>query len=205
MNVYQEMSKTDLSRTPYMKLGSCEIRSSVIFSFVLKSKKVCFFLGASKQSGQTSSNMGNLKRIIKEISIIQRSLDGVFILDSDPDNLEQSSIVPVGFPQREKKDSIIIVGRVLPTAYPYNQRSFRLQIHVTCDFPFHPPKIRLLDMIYHPNIDHDGHLCIPLLSILHEWTMAVNIATIIREIVDLIDHPRLDESRSSRYSQRVFA
>ncbi|CAF4036290.1 unnamed protein product, partial [Rotaria sp. Silwood1] len=83
-----------------------------------------FLLAASTLSVRTAPNAivkaGPMKRIWKEVDLLKAGVDGKFILDSDPTNLDQSSEVPIGFSRSERQYSTIIKGRILPTTYPYN-------------------------------------------------------------------------------------
>jgi hypothetical protein len=50
----------------------------------------------------------------------------------------------------------IITGRLLPNSNIYREGSIRMQITIGSGFPAHPPKVRLLTKVYHPNISKDG-------------------------------------------------
>lgn len=135
-----------------------------------------------------------MKRVWKDVVSLKEGVGGKFILDSDPDNLERVSKVPVGFPSSERQDTIIIRGRILPTTYPYNLRSFRLEIVLPYDYPFKPPNMLLRSTIYHPNLDENGYLCIELLDFGREWSPVKTISKLVEAVADLIDKPRPDEA-----------
>lgn len=67
----------------------------------------------------------------------------------------------------------------MPTLYiqtepPYNKRSFRLEISFPAEYPFKPPKITFKTIIYHPNVDEKGQICLPIISP-ENWKPATKI------------------------------
>lgn len=72
------------------------------------------------------------------------------------------------------------------------------------EYPMKPPQVRFTSKLFHPNVYHDGKLCI---SILHEgsdetgyeneldrWRPINNIRTIFLSIVSLLDDPNADSA-----------
>ncbi len=135
-----------------------------------------------------------MKQIWKEVTLLQAGIGGKFILDSNPNNLERLSEVPIGFPRSERQESIIIRGRILPTTYPYNQRSFRLQIILRYDYPFKPPNVSVPDKIYHPNMDENERLCVEVIDFERSWHPSKTIASFVEAVVNLIDNPMLNKA-----------
>ena len=46
----------------------------------------------------------------------------------------------------------IFLGRILPTLEPFNQSAFKIEIKLSATYPMEPPEIRMLTLIYHPNV-----------------------------------------------------
>jgi ubiquitin-protein ligase len=126
-----------------------------------------------------------LYRISKELKNLEEVKD-IFILDCDP--MYGTSLASPGPNPVSSKSSeeIIIEGRILPKLEPYCQRSFRIRITLLPDYPFEPPKLRILDRTYHPNIDINGKLCIPLANGHDCYNPAVSLADIIQNAEQLI-------------------
>ena len=47
---------------------------------------------------------------------------------------------------------------------PYNLKAFRLCISFPREYPFQPPTVKFTTRIYHPNVDRDGRVCLPIIS-----------------------------------------
>ncbi|NXX97350.1 UBE2T enzyme, partial [Centropus bengalensis] len=79
-------------------------------------------------------------------------------------------------------------------------------------YPFHPPKIRFLTPIYHPNIDSAGRICLDILKPPPKgaWTPCLNIITLLTSIQLLMAEPNPDDplmaeiSSEYKYNKEVF-
>jgi ubiquitin-conjugating enzyme E2 M len=54
------------------------------------------------------------------------------------------------------------------------------------DYPFHGPKVSLLDKIYHPNIDLDGGVCV---NVLRPWKPTYSTQIVLFGLLFLFTHP----------------
>ncbi|XP_023210886.1 ubiquitin-conjugating enzyme E2 L3-like [Centruroides sculpturatus] len=71
---------------------------------------------------------------------------------------------------------------------PYNKGAFRIEISFPAEYPFKPPKITFLTQIYHPNIDENGQVCLPIISPEH-WKPATRTDQVIYSLLQLINEP----------------
>ncbi|XP_069978798.1 ubiquitin-conjugating enzyme E2 T isoform X2 [Penaeus vannamei] len=90
------------------------------------------------------------------------------------DSLETFSAVIIG------DDDTVYAGGV-----------FKLELEVPERYPFHPPKVRFLTKIYHPNIDSAGRICLDILKLPPSggWRPAHNLSSILTSIRLLMASP----------------
>jgi ubiquitin-protein ligase len=81
------------------------------------------------------------------------------------------------------------------------------------EYPLKPPVVKFTNRLFHPNVYHDGKLCI---SILHEgtdetgyeheterWSPILNVQTIFMSIISLMDDPN-DESAANLDAAKLW-
>ncbi len=74
-----------------------------------------------------------------------------------------------------------------PADSPYSGGLFYLHIYFTKDYPFKPPKIKFITKIYHPNINHNGSICLDILN--KNWSPALTISKVLLSISSLLTDP----------------
>jgi ubiquitin-protein ligase len=78
-----------------------------------------------------------------------------FLIDKTPyhdDDSRKTQMVTT----EDQERFFIVIGRILPTSRIYGRGAFEMEIKIPIEFPFQPPKLRLLTPIHHPNIEADG-------------------------------------------------
>lgn len=115
----------------------------------------------------------------------------VFIVDydsfSDTDNLSIEMQRVLSY----SSNNTNILGRIPANWAPYHGHSFRIAITLPRIYPFDPPTFKFIDIPLHPNIQHDGTLCIPLLNEYMKYSPTFLLADIIKVIVNLLQNPDL--------------
>ncbi len=77
-----------------------------------------------------------------------------------------------------------------PVGTPYYGGTFLLDIVFPKNYPFDKPAISFKTVIYHPNINRHGEVCLSLLS---SWNPAYTIQGVLNVLVSLLSAPNLDD------------
>ncbi|KAI8378770.1 ubiquitin-conjugating enzyme/RWD-like protein, partial [Choanephora cucurbitarum] len=80
-----------------------------------------------------------------------------------------------------------------PPDSPYEKGLFRLDIRIPQNYPFDPPQIRFVTLIYHPNIDDTGRICADILKKGQGWNPALNLSTTLLLLSQLLAQPNPDD------------
>lgn len=59
------------------------------------------------------------------------------------------------------------------------------------NFPFKAPSVTFLTKIYHPGINEEGHICVPILR--DEWKPSVTLSTVLVVIQEKVNNPSPDD------------
>ncbi len=78
-----------------------------------------------------------------------------------------------------------------PDDSPYAGGVFKLHVLFPVDYPYHPPKIRFITKIYHPNINNSGGICLDILK--DQWSPALTISKVLLSICILMNAPNPDD------------
>ncbi|KAK9383166.1 ubiquitin-conjugating enzyme/RWD-like protein [Kockiozyma suomiensis] len=80
-----------------------------------------------------------------------------------------------------------------PKDTPYESGRFKLDLVLPPAYPFSPPTLTFITKIYHPNILHDGTVCIAQLKT-DQWKPACKLVTIIECAISLLSQPNMDDA-----------
>ncbi|XP_048216419.1 ubiquitin/ISG15-conjugating enzyme E2 L6 [Perognathus longimembris pacificus] len=119
--------------------------------------------------------MSACKRVAKELEDLQEAL---------PPYLQHLS----------SDDANVLVWHalLLPDQPPYHLRAFRLRIDFPREYPLKPPTIKFTTKIYHPNVDENGQVCLPLISAAN-WNPYKKICQVLETLNVLVNNPDLRE------------
>ncbi|GJE98133.1 ubiquitin-conjugating enzyme [Phanerochaete sordida] len=118
--------------------------------------------------------MTSLRRIQKELTDIRnKPIEGLTVEPED-DNLYiwKCSV-------KASKDS------------PYNGGTFHFTLTLPENFPFKAPSVTFTTKIYHPGINDEGHICVPVLR--DQWKPAVTLSSVLAIIQEKVNNPSPDD------------
>jgi len=131
--------------------------------------------------------MTSIVRIPKEYEKLTKDPLENIILEMQPSNIYEWKFVIFG-----PKDS------------PYEGGVYEGILSIPKEYPMRPPQVKFTSKLFHPNVYHDGKLCI---SILHEgkdetgyeheldrWRPINNIRTVFISIISLLHDPNADSA-----------
>jgi len=126
-----------------------------------------------------------IRRLMSELKEINKDPNYFFSVLPNEDNFMEWSFIMIGPPDTFYEGGI-----------------FNGILNFPKNYPNHPPKLKFVTNIYHPNIYQDGNVCI---SILHEgideyeyesvnerWNPSQSVNTILLSILSILGCPNFD-------------
>ncbi|XP_074257586.1 ubiquitin/ISG15-conjugating enzyme E2 L6 isoform X1 [Saimiri boliviensis] len=81
---------------------------------------------------------------------------------------------------------------LLPDQPPYHLKAFNVRISFPQEYPFKPPAIKFTTKIYHPNVDEDGQVCLPIISN-ENWKPCTKTCQVLEALNVLVNRPNVAE------------
>lgn len=88
----------------------------------------------------------------------------------------------------EEDNVLVWHALLLPERPPYNLKAFRLCISFPREYPFQPPTVKFTTRIYHPNVDRDGRVCLPIIS-KKNWKASTRTCQVLEALNMLVNQP----------------
>ncbi|XP_039100938.1 ubiquitin/ISG15-conjugating enzyme E2 L6 [Hyaena hyaena] len=81
---------------------------------------------------------------------------------------------------------------LLPEKPPYNLKAFHLRISFPEDYPLKPPTVTFTTKIYHPNVGHNGEVCLPIIS-KENWKPYTKTCQVLEALSVLVNTPDMTQ------------
>ncbi|CAE6369101.1 unnamed protein product [Rhizoctonia solani] len=118
--------------------------------------------------------MATLRRATKEIAGLQsKPIEGLTVTP------EEENILVWNCSLKARDES------------PYKKGIFKFKIELPQEYPFKAPIVTFQTKIYHPGINEEGHICLPLLR--DEWKPATTMNTVLTTILEKVNNPSPDD------------
>ncbi|CAM0944487.1 unnamed protein product [Alopecurus aequalis] len=131
-------------------------------------------MGKTTSSPSTGRRHMSLRRIDKELSQLW----------IDPPAFCRPGGSPVTDPYHFE---VVIDG---PAGSPYAGGTFPVDVVLSKNHPFKPPKLTFKTKVYHPNIDTEGKIFLDIFK--SNWTPALTISKVLLGVVSVLYDPLLD-------------
>ncbi|CAK5277759.1 unnamed protein product, partial [Mycena citricolor] len=74
---------------------------------------------------------------------------------------------------------------------PYKNGTFKFNLSLPANFPFKAPTVTFQTKIYHPGINEEGSICVPVLR--DEWKPSITLSTVLSIIQEKVNNPRPED------------
>jgi ubiquitin-protein ligase len=78
---------------------------------------------------------------------------------------------------------MVFFVNVTPSDGLYTGATFKFQVTIPPSYPYDPPKVECQTLVYHPNIDWEGHVCLNILRA--DWMPVLNLGSVLFGLVTL--------------------
>ncbi|CAF1040801.1 unnamed protein product [Rotaria sp. Silwood1] len=111
------------------------------------------------------------RRLMRDLrDLTQHPVEGITAAPVHPDNIFYWNAILDG-----PEDSLFEDG------------SFVLSLKFPQDYPNHPPEVKFVTKVFHPNIYMDGSICLDILQ--HRWSASLDVSTLLISIRSLLTDP----------------
>lgn len=110
-------------------------------------------------------------------------------VQKDVAELEEIPGVEVDFPDTNNLMKFNV--KITPTEGLYKGATFRFEVEVPPSYPHEAPKAECKTLIYHPNIDWEGHVCLNILRA--DWKPVLTLSSVLFGLMTLFLEPNPDD------------
>jgi len=92
--------------------------------------------------------------------------------------------------------------KVTPTDGLYQGATFSFDLDIPSNYPYEPPKATCTTLVYHPNIDLEGHVCLNILRA--DWMPVLSLGSVIFGLMTLFLEPNPDDPLNKDAAQLMI-
>jgi len=118
----------------------------------------------------------------------------------DITEMEEIPGVVVEFPDSNNVMNFTV--NVTPSDGLYKTATFKFTVTIPATYPYDPPRVECNTLVYHPNIDWEGHVCLNILRA--EWMPVLNIGSVLFGLMTLFLEPNPDDPLNKEAAQLMI-
>jgi len=88
---------------------------------------------------------------------------------------------------------------VKPADGMYKSATFMFLVEIPATYPYDPPKVTCNTLVYHPNIDWEGKVCLNILR--QDWMPVLSLGSVIFGLMTLFLEPNPDDPLNKEAAQ----
>ncbi|CAF1349567.1 unnamed protein product [Adineta ricciae] len=125
----------------------------------------------TRASTTTTTSVTAQRRLMRDLrDLTQNPVEGINAAPVSADNIFQWNAILEG-----PEDSL------------FEDATFVLTLKFPGDYPNHPPEVKFVTKVFHPNIYMDGSICLDILQ--HRWSASLDVSTLLVSIRSLLTDP----------------
>jgi len=100
------------------------------------------------------------------------------------------------FPPPDPNNLFLQEIEIIPPEGYWKNCRYKFRCHIPKDYPFSPPKLHCDTLIYHPNIDLSGNVCISILKNngkTEGWSVQRSLTDVLFGLAALFSEPNVDD------------
>jgi len=92
--------------------------------------------------------------------------------------------------------------QVSPNDGLYRGATFKFDVEIPSNYPYDPPKVACATLVYHPNIDWEGHVCLNILRA--DWMPVLSLGSVVFGLMTLFLEPNPDDPLNKEAAQLMI-
>eukprot|EP00211_Chloroparvula_japonica_P015749 CAMPEP_0119122692 /NCGR_PEP_ID=MMETSP1310-20130426/2878_1 /TAXON_ID=464262 /ORGANISM="Genus nov. species nov., Strain RCC2339" /LENGTH=203 /DNA_ID=CAMNT_0007112391 /DNA_START=78 /DNA_END=689 /DNA_ORIENTATION=- len=142
-----------------------------------------------KMEGDTKMEEAGSSASAEKPKKSRRANAAELVAQKDINEMDEVPGVKVDFPDPD--NLMVLKVEIKPPEGYYKGGTFVFSVNVPDNYPFTPPKVRCDTLVYHPNIDFEGGVCLNILR--EDWTPVLNLGSVIFGLLTLFSEPNPDD------------
>jgi len=152
-------------------------------------------------SAPTAQNVFSLKNKAKtKTGKTQRTSPAELRAQKDVSEMDPIPGTKVMFP--DSNNIMKFEVTIKPSDGLYNGATFQFAVEIPNSYPYDPPKVLCQTMVYHPNIDWEGKVCLNILR--QEWMPVLSLGSVIFGLMTLFLEPNADDPLNKEAAQLML-